>query len=48
LPSLGADRAELAIYPGGAHGFTAFPMTLAREANARCDAFLARVVGTAA
>jgi acetyl esterase/lipase len=42
------NQAELAIYPGGAHGFTAFPMTLAREANARMDAFLARAVGAAA
>jgi acetyl esterase len=42
------NQAELAIYPGGAHGFTSFPMTLARQANARCDAFLARVAGAAA
>jgi acetyl esterase/lipase len=42
------NHAELAVYPGGAHGFTAFPMTLARQANARMDAFLARVVGAAA
>jgi acetyl esterase/lipase len=41
------NQAELAIYPGGAHGLTAFPITLAREANARIDAFLARVVGAA-
>ena len=34
------NRAELAVYPGGAHGFTAFPFTLAKEANARIDAFL--------
>jgi acetyl esterase/lipase len=42
------NRAELAVYPGGAHGFTAFPMTLARAANARIDTFLARAVGAAA
>jgi acetyl esterase/lipase len=36
------NRAELAIYPGGAHGFTAFPYTLAKTANARMDAFLAQ------
>ncbi len=41
------NQAELAVYPGGAHGFTAFPITVAREANARCDTFLARVVGAA-
>lgn len=37
------NQAELAIYPGGAHGFTAFPFTLAKEANARTDAFLAGI-----
>ena len=42
------NQAELAIYPGGAHGFTAFPTTLGRQANARIDAFLSRVVGAAA
>jgi acetyl esterase/lipase len=42
------NRADLAVYPGGAHGFTGFPMTLAREANARIDAFLSRVVGATA
>lgn len=36
------NRAELAIYPGGAHGFNLFPITLAAQANARMDAFLAR------
>jgi acetyl esterase len=34
------NQAELAVYPGGAHGFTAFPFTLAREAHTRMDAFL--------
>lgn len=38
-------EAELAIYPGGAHGFVAFPGEIARAANARADAFLARVTG---
>ncbi len=42
------NQAELAVYPGGAHGFTAFPTTLSRQANARIDAFLSRVVGAAA
>jgi acetyl esterase/lipase len=35
------NKAELAIYPGGAHGFTSFPFALAVSANARMDAFLA-------
>ncbi|HUJ48377.1 MAG TPA: alpha/beta hydrolase fold domain-containing protein [Rhizomicrobium sp.] len=34
------NEAELAVYPGGIHGFTMFPYTLATEANARIDAFL--------
>jgi len=38
------NQAELAAYPGGAHGFTAFAFTLAKQANARIDAFLARTV----
>jgi len=36
------NQGELAIYPGGAHGFTAFPFVLAYAANKRMDAFLAR------
>jgi acetyl esterase len=35
---------ELAIYPGGAHGFTLFPSDLATAATARMDAFLNRVL----
>jgi acetyl esterase/lipase len=35
--------AELAVYPGGGHGFTAFPIPLADQANDRIDAFLRRV-----
>jgi acetyl esterase len=35
------NRAELAIYPGGAHGFNFFPIAIAAEANARMEAFLA-------
>jgi acetyl esterase/lipase len=42
------NQAELAIYPGGAHGFTSFPFALAASANARMDAFLARVTSGAA
>jgi acetyl esterase len=37
------NRAELAIYPGGAHGFNYYPLSIAAEANARMDAFLARL-----
>jgi acetyl esterase/lipase len=38
------NDAELAIYPGGAHGFTLFPNDLSRSATARMDAFLNRVL----
>lgn len=34
------NEADLAVYPGGIHGFNMFPYSLAREANARIDAFL--------
>lgn len=34
------NRAELAIYPGGVHGFNAFPFALARQANQRVIEFL--------
>ena len=39
------NEAELAIYPGGAHGFTLFPNRLADEAAARSEAFLRSAVG---
>jgi len=38
------NAAELAVYPGGAHGFTSFPTTLSRAANTTIDAFLARAI----
>ena len=38
------NPAELAIYPGGAHGFTLFPNDLSKAATARMDAFLNRVL----
>jgi acetyl esterase/lipase len=38
------NEAELAIHPGGAHGFTLFPNSLSDTASARMDAFLRRVV----
>ena len=34
------SRAELAVWPGGIHGFDAFPTALSRAARARMDAFL--------
>jgi acetyl esterase len=39
------NPAELAVYPGGAHGFTLFPNELSTAAAARMDAFLNRVLG---
>jgi acetyl esterase len=39
------NPAELAIYPGGAHGFTLFPNELSKTAAARMDAFLNSVLG---
>lgn len=39
------NQAELAIYPGGAHGFNLFAGQLAASANARMEAFLAAAVG---
>lgn len=38
------NEAELAIYPGGAHGFTLFPNDLSKSASARMDTFLTRVL----
>jgi acetyl esterase/lipase len=37
------NEADLAVYPGGAHGFTLFPNRLADEAAARSEAFLRSV-----
>jgi acetyl esterase len=39
------NEAELAIHPGGAHGFTLFPNNLSQAASARMDEFLRRVTG---
>jgi acetyl esterase len=36
------NDAKLAVFPGGAHGFTSFPIRLAASANARIDSFLRR------
>jgi acetyl esterase/lipase len=34
------NQSQVAIYPGGVHGFTAFPTALARQANQRMIEFL--------
>lgn len=39
------NAAELAIYPGGAHGFTLFPNKLAEQAEARMVTFLRQACG---
>jgi acetyl esterase/lipase len=39
------NEAALAIYPGGAHGFTLFVNRLANESAARSEAFLREVAG---
>jgi acetyl esterase len=38
------NAAELAVYPGGVHGFTLFPTDLSKAAIAKMDAFLSRVL----
>lgn len=38
------NRAELAVYPGGIHGFTLFPLPLATRANQRIADFLRAAV----
>jgi acetyl esterase len=38
------NEAELAIYPGGAHGFTLFPNDLSKSATEKMDAFLSGVL----
>lgn len=39
-------RADLAIYPGGVHGFNLFPMPLAAAANKRCQEFISESLGS--
>jgi acetyl esterase len=34
------NKAELAVYPGGVHGFNGFPMKLGQKANKCIDAFM--------
>jgi acetyl esterase len=38
------NRAELAVYPGGVHAFTAFALALGRRANERIFEFIAAAV----
>ena len=40
------NRADLAIYPGGVHGFNLLPFPLAEAANRRCEAFVAEVLAS--
>ena len=39
------NRAELAIYPGGVHGFNLFPLPLGAAALRRSESFLAAALG---
>lgn len=41
------NRGELAVYPGGIHGFTFLPIALARDAAARSERFIAACVAEA-
>lgn len=41
------NEAELAVYPGGVHGFTGFPTEMARRAQAKEDAFIKQAVSAA-
>src|ERR1700732_1727078 len=43
--AVAGNEAELAVYPGGAHGFTLFPNDLSKASTAKMDAFLNRVLG---
>jgi acetyl esterase/lipase len=38
------SKAELAVYPGGVHGFNTFPIGLARKASERINRFINRCV----
>jgi acetyl esterase len=38
------NRAELALYPGGVHGFNLFPMPLGAAALRRSEAFIAEAL----
>jgi acetyl esterase/lipase len=38
------NEAELAVYPGGIHGFNAFPGALGLEANRRAQTFISEIL----
>jgi len=40
------NEAELAVYPGGVHGFTSMPTPIAKAALQRIDGFLSAVVAS--
>jgi len=42
------NRAELALYPGGAHMFTAFPLKISKNANRRIFSFISESCNPAA
>jgi len=39
------NRSQLAVYPGGIHAFNAFPIELARKANAKITEFINHALG---
>jgi acetyl esterase/lipase len=48
LAAIWPNDCELRIYDGGAHGFNAFPLAIARDANVAMAAFLSRALAAAA
>jgi acetyl esterase/lipase len=40
------NRSELALYPEAPHGFTLFPIAMARAAHDRIERFLQGIVGS--
>jgi len=42
--SAAGNSSELAVYPGGAHGFIAFPIEIAKQANARMVDFIGEMI----
>jgi acetyl esterase len=39
------SRAELAVYPGGVHGFNLFPLAITKEMARRCHTFVSDALG---
>ena len=48
LAAIWPNECELRVYDSGAHGFNAFPLAIARDANAAMAAFLTRALAAAA